>query len=123
MWHSLTYITLWTIRNDERHGCDKESRANAQQKELEDIQYVLPGTGISAQSPKIIASLVMYDIHKIAHWWLDTYYYKGTFAVTCPPDRPTHLEVARKRRRGGSSNAYNRVHPIRGTTTHTQPAP
>jgi hypothetical protein len=87
VWGSL--ITLWTTRNDERHGWDKESRDLARRevlhKELEDL-YARKN-----EYPLRVQRLLRgsYDIHiqetatKIADW-LDAY--KGTFAVTWSPD-------------------------------------
>jgi exonuclease III len=82
-------ITLWTTRNDERHGWDKESRDSARRevlhKELEEI-YIR-----KHQYPLRVQRLLRasYEIHiqetvtKLADW-LDVY--KGTFAVTWSPD-------------------------------------
>jgi hypothetical protein len=82
-------IQLWTLRNNERHGWDKESRDLARREvihhELAEIyarkhQYPLRVQRLLRQS---------YDIHiqetviKLGNW-LDTY--KGTFSVTWAPD-------------------------------------
>ena len=82
-------IALWSTRNEERHGRDKESRDSARwevlHKELEDL-YLR-----KHEYPERVQRLLResYEIHiqemvtKIADW-LDTY--KGTFIVTWSPD-------------------------------------
>jgi hypothetical protein len=86
-WGSM--IALWTIRNKERHGRDKESQDNAPRevlhKELEYFydrkdNYPVPAQRLLRDS---------YEIHttetvtKIADWLVA---YKGTFNVTWSPD-------------------------------------
>ncbi len=80
---------LWTLRNEERHGWDKESCDNAKRevlnKELEEIYSK------KNEYPRRVQRLLKpsYDLHiqgtvqKIEDW-LDTY--KGTFAITWSPD-------------------------------------
>jgi hypothetical protein len=88
--HTWTGMTdLWNIRNEERHGWDKESRDNARREvlhtELADIY------GRKHQYPLRVQRLLResYEIHiqetvtKLADW-LDAY--KGTFAITWSPD-------------------------------------
>jgi hypothetical protein len=82
-------IKLWTLRNNERHGWDKESRDQSRRevlhKELEDL-YLRKD-----EYPAWVQRLLRasYDTHiqesvtKLADW-LDAY--KGTFAVTWAPD-------------------------------------
>ena len=82
-------INLWTLRNNERHGWDTESRDNARQEvlhhELAEIYHRKHEYPIRVQ--RLLRS--SYETHitetvtKIVDW-LDTY--KGTFAVTWSPD-------------------------------------
>jgi hypothetical protein len=82
-------IKLWKLRNDERHGWDKESRDRSRRevlhKELEDLY--LRKDEYPARVQRLLRD--SYEIHiqesvtKLADW-LDAY--KGTFAVTWAPD-------------------------------------
>ncbi len=86
-WTAL--IQLWTLRNKEQHGWDKESRDSAGQevlhKELADIYDKRD------KYPQRVQRLLKqsYDQHiqetvpKLSDW-LNTY--KGTFAITWAPD-------------------------------------
>ncbi len=82
-------IQLWILRNNERHGWDKESRDQARREvlhsELKDIytrkhEYPLRVQRLLRTSYE---SHVTESVTKIADW-LDAY--KGTFAITWAPD-------------------------------------
>jgi hypothetical protein len=87
MWGYM--ISLWTLRNEERHGWDKESRDRSRREvlhyELEEIyerkdQYPLRVQELLRATYKIH---IQETVTRIADW-LDAY--KGTFAVTWHPD-------------------------------------
>jgi hypothetical protein len=84
-----TIIKLWTTRNEERHGWDKESRESARREvlhiELADIydkkhQYPVRVQRLLRGSYE---QHIQETVTKIADW-LDCY--KGTFAITWSPD-------------------------------------
>ncbi len=87
IWRNL--IQLWKLRNDERHGRDKESRDTARR---EVIHHKLEEIYLKKQQYPIKVQRLLrasYEIHiqetvrKLSDW-LDTY--KGTFAITWAPD-------------------------------------
>ncbi len=87
VWGSM--IQLWKIRNDERHGLDKESRDRCRREVLHHELATIYGR--KQQYPQRVQLLLResYEVHiqetvtKLADW-LECY--KGTFAMTWSPD-------------------------------------
>lgn len=87
LWRSM--IALWTLRNNERHGWDKESRDGARREVLhhELATFYTRKHEYPARVQRLLRA--SYEIHitetasKIADW-LDAY--KNTFAMTWSPD-------------------------------------
>jgi hypothetical protein len=83
-------IKLWKLRNDKRHGWDKESRDRSQREVL---HYELAEIyARKHEYPQQVQRLLRasYEVHiqeetatKLANW-LEAY--KGTFAITWSPD-------------------------------------